>query len=278
MPDPVAKGSSGRQRTVVKKLSTSKPRGSLPIAPQGGALRGLKTSESVARDIVHDIVTAGLQDGDGLPSEAAMLQQYGVSRESLREGLRLLEVQGLIRIRRGPGGGPIVGSLDPANMGRTSTLYFHLAGATYAELFDAWVISEGTIVELAARNPDRDAIRAAMAPYLEDDEHAHDDENLAEFVTKHTQFHLAIGNLARNKVLQLTLMAIGEIIVHHVVMNADPRDARITIEHDHRAIAQALSAGHAKKAVGLMHDHIRNVTNFYRGDLGPQMDDFIDWR
>ena len=122
MPDPVAKGSSGRQRTVVKKLSTSKPRGSLPIAPQGGALRGLKTSESVARDIVHDIVTAGLQDGDGLPSEAAMLQQYGVSRESLREGLRLLEVQGLIRIRRGPGGGPIVGSLDPANMGRTSTL------------------------------------------------------------------------------------------------------------------------------------------------------------
>ena len=94
-----------------------------------------------------------------------MLEQYGVSRESLREGLRLLEVQGLISIRRGPGGGPIVGSVDPANLGRISTLYYHLAGATYAELFDAWEAAEIAIAELAARNPDRRAVRAAMAPY-----------------------------------------------------------------------------------------------------------------
>ena len=97
-----------------------------------------------------------------------MLQQYGVSRESLREGLRLLEVQGLISIRRGPGGGPIVGAVDPANLGRMSTLFYELAGATYAELLEAWVVAETYIAELAARNPDRAAVREAMAPYLVD--------------------------------------------------------------------------------------------------------------
>ena len=140
-------------------------RSALPISTGPGLLRPLKTSEGVARDIVDDIVRRGLGEGDGLPSEAAMLEQYDVSRESLREGLRLLEVQGLISIRRGPGGGPIVGSIDPANLGRTSTLYYHLAGATYAELFVAWESAEIAIAELAARNPARQIVRETMDRY-----------------------------------------------------------------------------------------------------------------
>ena len=98
------------------------------IFPSDSVTRTLKTSESVARDIVHDIVSGGLRTGDRLEPEALMLEQYGVSRESLREGLRLLEAQGLISIRRGPGGGPIVGRVDPANFGRMSTLFYHLVG------------------------------------------------------------------------------------------------------------------------------------------------------
>src|SRR5437764_3910532 len=115
-------------------------------------LRRLKTSESVARDIARDIMEAGLTTGDALPPEAAMLQQYGVSRESLREALRLLEVQGLISIRRGPGGGPIVGAIDPANPGRASTLFFYMPGATYREQLEARIIGEGVLAEMAARN------------------------------------------------------------------------------------------------------------------------------
>src|SRR5215207_8453406 len=93
--------------------------------------RPLKTAETVARDIVRDIVARELRPGDRLPSEGAMLEEYGVSRESLREALRLLEVHGLITIRRGPGGGPSVGQVEPANLSRMSTLFYHLAGATY---------------------------------------------------------------------------------------------------------------------------------------------------
>src|ERR1700730_177986 len=152
------------------------------IFPSEAVTRPLKTSESVARDIVHDIVSGGLHTGDRLAPEAVMLDQYGVSRESLREGLRLLEVQGLISIRRGPGGGPIVGRVDPANFGRISTLFYHLAGGTYGELFEAWVVTEGMLAERAARHGDRQLVREAMEPFLNIPDNEGQPWDLAEFV------------------------------------------------------------------------------------------------
>src|SRR3954452_15685314 len=71
----------------------------------GGALvRSMKTSERVAMDVVRDIVEQRLQPGDRLAGEAAMLDRYGPSRASVREALRLLEVQGLISLKPGPRG------------------------------------------------------------------------------------------------------------------------------------------------------------------------------
>ena len=48
----------------------------------------------MVRDVVHDIAAVGMQPGDKRPSESQMLEQYEISRESLREGLRTLEVKG----------------------------------------------------------------------------------------------------------------------------------------------------------------------------------------
>src|SRR6185312_1048128 len=97
-----------------------------------------KTSEVVAFAVARDIVEHGLRCGDRLPLEAEMVDHYGVSRESLREALRLLEAQGIVTIRRGPGGGPVVGKASSMNLARTMTLYFQLAGATYDELLAVW--------------------------------------------------------------------------------------------------------------------------------------------
>jgi GntR family transcriptional regulator, transcriptional repressor for pyruvate dehydrogenase complex len=251
-------------------------RGCLTIASTDAATRPLKTAETVARDVVHDIVRNDLQTGSSLPSEAAMLEQYGVSRESLREGLRLLEAQGLITIRRGPGGGPVVGQVDPANLGRISTLYYHLAGATYAELFDAWVLTEATLAELAARNPDRRRVREVLRPLVDDG--ADDETDVEKFVVMHTEFHATVASLAGNRVLELTLQTMGRIVTHHIVVNADPRDARSTIAHDHRDIARAVMAGHANKARDLMGEHIHGVAELYRTQIGDQMGDLIEWK
>jgi DNA-binding FadR family transcriptional regulator len=260
--------------------------GVAPVRPAAGpavfstdsVTRPLKTSESVARDIVHDIVSGGLRTGDRMPPEAVMLEQYGVSRESLREGLRLLEVQGLITIRRGPGGGPVVGRVDPANFGRISTLFYHLAGGTYAELFETWLVSEPILAERAARNEDRVLVRSAMEPFLDLPGGEDPLVSVEQFVATHARFHAVVASLADNRVLQLMLQTIGAIVTHHIVFNADPRDSGADIDRDHVEIARAIIARKPAKARAGMEEHIRLLTEFYAEQIGPQMDEFIDWR
>jgi GntR family transcriptional repressor for pyruvate dehydrogenase complex len=249
----------------------------LPISTGDAVSRQLKTSEVVARDIVRDMVGQRLTTGDRLPLEAEMLEHHGVSRESLREALRLLEVQGLISLKRGPGGGPIVGHIDPANLGRTSTLYYHVAGGSYAELFDAWVTVEAILAERAARNPDRDAVRKAIKPFLGED-HSHDDDTVPEFVQAHTNFHRVVAALADNRVLELLLQTVGQIVTHHVVVDSDPREVSEIVAPDHLVVARAIAAGHAPKAAREMEHHIERLSDFYRERMGRQVDDYIVWR
>jgi len=105
-----------------------------------------KTSETVAYDVVADIVARNLGPGDHLPLEASRQDRYRVSRASLPEALRLLVVQGLISLKPGPGGGPVVGNVDARYLARTSALYYQLAGSTYREVFDVQIMLEPRVV------------------------------------------------------------------------------------------------------------------------------------
>ena len=237
--------------------------------------RQLKTSELVAVELVRDIVTAGLQVGDRLPDEAAMLTQHGVSRESLREALRILEVQGLITIHRGPGGGPKVAGVDPGYLARNTTLYFHLSGATYAEVFETWATIEPVVAEKVARLPDRASIRKALEPFTED---LPTDVERDRFLTVSNGFHARLAELAGNRVLALLQQAIAHIVVDHVMLDLDPVQERDTIEHDHREIAAAIAAGRSSKARNLMAEHIGHVTSIYQERWPQRMLDIVEWR
>jgi len=80
--------------------------------------RSGKISETIARDILDDIVVRQLPPGTMLASEAVMLDRYGVGRASLREALRILEIHGLIKIKPGPRGGPVVAEVTSSDLGR----------------------------------------------------------------------------------------------------------------------------------------------------------------
>lgn len=250
----------------------------IPIAPGPGAVRPLKTAERVARDIVHEIAVRRLQPGDALPAEADMIAQYGVSRESLREALRLLEVQGLIGIRRGPGGGPSVGTVDPANLGRISTLYFELAGGTYRELFEVWIDSERLLAERAARHPDAAHRTEVMKPFLEGPLPGAPRAAKEAYIEELVGFHGAVASLCGNRVLELMLQAPGQIVTHHASLVTDPRDLHAQLEHDHLEIARAVTAGHARRAGESMRAHLDSVAALYVTQLGDDLDSRIAWR
>lgn len=236
-----------------------------------------KSSETVARRVVEEIVSRGLTVGDKLPQESAMAEQLGVGRETLREGLRLLETQGLITVRRGPGGGPIVASAKAVNLGRISTLYYQMTGSTYEELVEAWSVAECLLAERAARNPNA-ALRArVMAPYVSEPGHEPDVSNVETFMSMHTGFHDALGELGGNRVLHLSLASFGQIVSYQADVVADPRVLRQLIHHDHAKVARAVAAGHHRAARTFMQEHIEGVWAHSRDQVAAAPGTAVRW-
>ena len=232
--------------------------------------RTLKTSEVVALEIVRDIVRQEMKPGDRLPLEAEMLVQYRVSRSSLREALRLLEVQGLIAIRPGPGAGTVVGRVLPGNLARSLTLYLHMLGASYDELLEAWVESEPLLARLAALNPDRDKVREAMSPFL--------DESHAWAVREGLRFHDIVAELANNRVLTLALQSIGFIVTEQVLTSAERGDLEDHIVHHHRRLAEAIIAGDGELAANIMREHIRQEVEEFKAFWPLKVGETVQWR
>lgn len=232
--------------------------------------RNLKTSEIVALEIVRDIGSQNLRPGDRLPLESEMLVQYRVSRSSLREALRLLEVQGLIAIRPGPGAGTVVGRVAPGNLARTLTLHLHMLGANYDQLLEAWVQSEPTLARLAAGNPDRARVKEAMAPFL--------DETHAWAVNEGLRFHDTVADLADNPVLSLTLQSIGFIVTEQVLTSVERGELESGIVHDHRELAQAIISGDPARAEQLMRDHLRHIVEDFKAYWPLKIGEKVQWR
>jgi len=232
--------------------------------------RTLKTSEVVALEIVRDIVRQAMQPGDRLPLESEMLVQYRVSRSSLREALRLLEVQGLIGIRPGPGAGTVVGRVLPGNLSRTLTLHLHMLGANYDELLQAWIETKPVLARLAALNPDREKVKQGLSPFLEEDH--------AWAVREGLRFHDIVAELADNRVLALTLRSVGFIVTEQVLTSAERGELEQQIVHDHRELAEAIIAGDAELAAHRMREHIRHAVEDFKAFWPLKVGEKVQWR
>jgi DNA-binding FadR family transcriptional regulator len=110
-------------------------------------------AEVVANQLRLRIIAGDLEDGDELPREALLLEEFGVSRPSLREAIRILETEGLIRIRRGKVGGAIVSRPTPASAAYHFGLTLQSDGATLDDLAAARTVMEPACAALAASLP-----------------------------------------------------------------------------------------------------------------------------
>lgn len=126
----------------------------IPVSPDGllrsGRRRNLKTSERIARDIANYIIDADLPEGARLPREKEMLEMMGVGRMTLREALRLLETQGVIDIRSGAQGGPVVRRPQAEDLAGNLTLVLQFHHASLADVMLARQALEPLIARLAA--------------------------------------------------------------------------------------------------------------------------------
>lgn len=229
--------------------------------------RPVKTSERIAAALVDDVIRDDLRPGDRLPNEAAMVERFGVGRGSLREALRILETHGLISLKSGPGGGPILLAVDPRDVGRTFSLYLSLRHATIAELIETRIFIEPMVARLAASNPDPEA-RERLARALEAEAAAPQLDS--RFVDAANDFHYVVGSMTGNNVFDLVATALKQLYTTKVV-SAGIISQRVapSIRDEHREIGQAILDGDPDRAEDLMGKHMQYYLGRMR-DVEPQ--------
>ena len=229
------------------------------LAPQDGIGRSVKTSERIAAAIVSEIVASKLSPGDRLPNEAAMVERFQVGRGSIREALRILEVHGLISLRSGPGGGPVVIAVNPRDVARTFSLYLHLSGATIRELTETRLFLEPMIARMAAREQDP----TGMARLREAAEYeASVPEGDGRYIFAANNFHYVLATLSGNVVIDLVATALKELYTTRVVGGGLVNDLeQAGLRSQHGAIAEAILAGDSARAEQLTRKH----TEYYLG-------------
>ncbi len=140
----------------------------MPTAADGFAPgdRG-KLGWRVARRLAESVIRQGWPVGARLGTETELLDALGVSREPFREGVRLLELQGIVRMARGPGGGLFVTAPALEVVSCLVHGYLELSEITFREVIEARKVIEGHAVTLALRGMtpagSRDLERALQA-------------------------------------------------------------------------------------------------------------------
>ena len=163
-----------------------------------------------------------------------------------------------------------MGRVLPGNLSRTLTLHLHMLGANYDELLEAWVESEPLLARLAAQNPDREKVREAMSPFL--------DESHAWAVREGLRFHDIVSDLAGNQVLSLVLRSIGFIVAEQVLTSAERGELEQQIVHDHREVAEAIIAGNPDLAANRMREHIRHAVEDFKAFWPLKVGEKVQWR
>jgi GntR family transcriptional regulator, transcriptional repressor for pyruvate dehydrogenase complex len=125
--------------------------GGAPVSQRvGTVVRAPKTAELIASHLRRQIVRGELSPGQTLPPEMHLMEQFGVSRPTLREAFRILETESLIGVRRGARGGAQVLEPDPMVAARHVALLLQLQGTTVQDVYEARMVSEPCCARLLA--------------------------------------------------------------------------------------------------------------------------------
>jgi len=232
--------------------------------------RGSKVGSDIAREILHKICAGGLEVGSQLPSEAQMLVEYGVGRGSLREALRLLESQGIIRIKAGPGGGPVVTGPTTHDFARTATMFFQAGGMTFREVVDARLLIEPFMARLAAQRRDPALLQQLLGSKTST-------ENSPVYLKSSSDFHSRVGSMSGNRILNLIAHAMVDIFHLRVVGLLFPPEQWSDVAHAHDAIAKAIVDGDGPLAERLMREHMEEYARYVEARNPALMDEVIEW-
>jgi GntR family transcriptional repressor for pyruvate dehydrogenase complex len=237
------------------------PRIDNPIEP----VRRLKISDSVAAQL-ELLITQGVYEvGERLPAERELAERFGVGRSTMREALRLVEAEGMLRIDHGVGVFVIRDSRRPEH-DRGLLL---VGDVTVPELFEVRLALERDAAGLAARRITpaeaeklESILAAAVAPDVDDD----------EFVRLDALLQRTIAEITKNGLLLRVTDGIADLFVKYSKQVIGLPGRREKAHAGHRAIVAAIVGRKPASARKAVSEHLRETESdliAFRDDRTP---------
>ncbi|MHC0053484.1 FadR/GntR family transcriptional regulator [Actibacterium sp. D379-3] len=155
----------------------------------------------VAEAIKAWVMEEGLQSGDRLPGEAELIERFGMSKGTIREATRILEAQGLVRTRTGPGGGTFLHEMSVERAQALLSNYFYFRNLTIADIYQLRRVLEPEMAASLAGKLSADdlaRLEATMTAYAEP---ATSPEEEREQHIASLGFHALLAEMSENPLL-----------------------------------------------------------------------------
>ncbi len=227
-------------------MQSEPPAGFSPIRPT-------RASSDVIAQIRRAIMTGQYRPGDRLPTEREMAQQFGVSRVTVRDALRALEANGLVRVKVGGQGGPYVSAPDIAHLSDSFSTHLHLRGTTFHDLAEARQALETTAAQLAAQRATAEDLSALEGAIKGPTRPTQASDTAASSLDFHTALVIASHNQALLAMFGATRTLIQEAFDQLHAQQPDMADAA---RNTHTELFAAISEHDSDRAGALMRSHL----------------------
>jgi GntR family transcriptional regulator, transcriptional repressor for pyruvate dehydrogenase complex len=208
--------------------------------------RPSRAPDVVAAGLRRQILSGDLAPGDSLPTEAELISQLGVSRETVRMALRLLDAEGLTTTSQGRSGVRIRHP-EPERVARSLVQLFTLTGATWGDLLSFRIMLEPAAVAHVAEHATKPQ-RERIADVAEG--------GIAPDGTGYHEFHESLVEASGNPLLTTVLAAVEQAVRWAAAEEDITQFDRDEAAKSHRAIAAAISAKDPYQAQRRMEQHL----------------------
>lgn len=213
-----------------------------------------RVSQAIVDQIKLLIRDGRLKPGDRLPSERELCNQFGVSRVTVREALRILEASGLVMIRVGAQGGPFLTTPSAERLGEGLADLLSLAPLTAANVTEARMVVELGILPLVVERATEEDVAALMEMVEEGAEALREDRYE---MGMSAAFHIRVAACTHNPAMEMLVKSFhGPMLMSlEKAHAAAPLMGRRGTD-EHRKLAQAIAKRDLPTATSVMRTHI----------------------
>ena len=215
-------------------------------------------TEKIISQIRTAILAGKLKPGDILPPEKQLVEQFGVSKQTLRESLRALEHMGLIDVRKGIGGGAHIVEVDMQFTKQSLANFLYFKDLSIANLSELRKLLEPHAAAKAARHisaKDLQQLQQLNAVAREN----LNKKYLQEMSCNEINFHRVIAQTTENPILILILDFVEDLLEDFKKVLKPDLDFSKSVLDAHDQIYAAIYAGNPDKASQEMYRHVSDV-------------------